>query len=144
MKKLCIFILIFIVLINFVSCILNTPLRNSMVDYYKCESNYEKFNGIIASINNSRDGIVLEVTILDLQHNYPLNTNGNQEFLLINSIEENFNLEIKEEVTLISAPKFFYNGHILPVVYLEKNGEVLLEYTVGKECYLNWIVTTFD
>ena len=52
-------------------------------------------------------------------------------YALENGIEQK--LQIGDEIIFTSAPEIFYNGHALPIVHLEVNGEVLLPFEEGYE-----------
>ena len=38
---------------------------------------------------------------------------------------------------------YFYNGHYLPIVHIEKDEKEYLSFEVGKQNYLKWIEETF-
>ena len=61
-------------------------------------------------------------------------------------LNENWTREEVEEVFKIgdiiifkTATKAFYNGQITPIVYIEKEGEVYLEFNDGKNSLIEWV-----
>lgn len=129
------------------SCSFNTPLRNKMLDYYTKNENYEELQGIIISTNYivATDELVLDVSIVTENHNFQVNAeSGYVKFVIVKYGKENHNLAVNDEIFFTSAPMYFYNGHYLPIIYLEKDNEVLLEFKEGKEIYLHWIKEEFN
>lgn len=147
MKKIILSLTLMINILLLSSCDFNAPLRNKMVDYYSKNENYIELYGIVvsSSINENKQENILEVTILTENHNFPTNAEtGFGEFIIVNYDKYNFDLKTNDEIIFKSATMYFYNGHYLPIVSLEKNGEILLNFYDGKENYLKWIQTTFN
>ncbi len=115
----------------------NAPLRKHMIEYYSDDSNYINLNGIIVSIDTSE----WEIDITTEDSNFT--GEGYEKFdvmLYMDFIDE---MKIGDEISFVTAPMCFYNGHISPIVALEKNGKTYLTFEDGKECYLQWIDETF-
>ena len=129
------------------TCDCNAPLRNKMLNYYTQESNYQQLTGRIISIKyfDDVDELFIEIDILTENHNFPLNaTTGYGEFDIVDWSNYQFLLQEKEIIVFTSAPMYFYNGHILPIVKLEKNNQEFLSLSCGMDNYCNWIKKTFD
>ena len=124
-------------------CTFNAPLRNKMLEYYSNDSNYEKLDGIIVTMDNTVEPL-LGIDILTENHEFPLNTDGYQNFIIIGDGDWMDDLKVGDEISFVSAPMYFYNGHQLPIVSLEKDGQMYLSFERGKEEYLQWIQETFD
>lgn len=91
------------------------------------------------------DELVLDVSIVTENHNFQVNAeSGYVKFVIVKYSKENHNLAVNDEIFFTSAPMYFYNGHYLPIIYLEKDNEVLLEFKEGKEIYLHWIKEEFN
>lgn len=120
------------------SCDFNAPLRNKMLDYYSNNDNYVELQGIVVSPENSYGR--MEIDILTESHGFPLNAQTGYAEFEVSAIYE---LAPGDKITFVSAPMHFYNGHILPIMALEKDGVVLFNFEDGKESYLNWIEENF-
>lgn len=147
MKKICVLMILLVNTVLLSSCDFNAPLRNNMVDYYSENENYIELYGVIVSINiiESTKENILEIDILTENHNFPVNTKtGYGEFVIVNYDQYDFDLEANDEIIFKSASMYFYNGHYLPIISLEKSGEILLTFSKGKENYLKWIQKTFN
>lgn len=147
MKKIGLLSILLVNIFLLSSCDFNAPLRNKMVDYYSENENYIELYGVVVSINiiESTKENILEIDILTENHNFPINAEtGYGEFVIVNYDQYDFDLEASDEIIFKSASMYFYNGHYLPIISLEKNGEILLTFSEGKENYLKWIKKTFN
>lgn len=139
MKKALSIILAFVfILLAFCSCDFNAPLRKKMLEYYSDDGNYVELQGVVISPEN--DYGYMEIDILTESHGFPLNAEtgyGEFESGLV------YNLNPGDEITFISAPMYFYNGHVLPIMALEKDDVVILAFEDGKSSYLAWIEESF-
>ena len=121
------------------ACDFNAPLRKKMIQYYSDDNHYYQLDGVIISIND----IVLEIDILTENHVFPVNTNGYQNFIVINAADWISDLSEGDEISFTSAPMHFYNGHYLPIISLKKGDTVYMTFEEGKKHYLNFIYTVF-
>ena len=114
-------------------------LENSLLEYYSNVESYETFTGEIIDIQ----GVTcFEIKMLDTTEKWPVGTELEFEVFL----NENWTREEVEEVFKIgdiiifkTATKSFYNGQITPIVYIEKEGEVYLEFNDGKNSLIEWV-----
>jgi hypothetical protein len=130
-----------------VSCDFNAPLRNKMINYYSQDSNYSDLTGVIRSIKpvKGTDELFLEIDLLSENPDFSCNLEtGYYEFVLVNRSAKDYDLKVNDTIVFTSAPMYFYNGHILPIIRIERNDSELLSFDAGKESYLNWIKSTFD
>ena len=135
-----------ILVLSVVSCDFNAPLRNRMLNYYTEDSNYVLLVGEIKNIKYSKDNkkIFLEINIITSDHNIPTNsTTGYGEFAIINWDNYQLPINVGDDVVFTTAPMYFYDGHFLPIVHLEKDGQEYLSFSDGKEDYCNWIKESF-
>lgn len=138
MKKYVSILLLLSSIFFIVSCDYNAPLRKKMLEYYSDDNNYVELQGVVISPEN--DCGYMEIDILTESHVFPLNAQtgyGEFESGLI------YNLTPGDKITLVSAPMYFYNGHVLPVMALKKDDVVILTFEDGKSSYLAWIEETF-
>lgn len=147
MKKIALSVILMVSILLLSSCDFNAPLRDKMIDYYSENENYEELYGIIISVNTieSIKESIMEINILTENHNFPISAEtGYGSFVIIDYDKYSFDLKMDDEIIFKSAPMYFYNGHYLPIVSIEKNGKILLAFNEGKENYLDWIQKTFD
>ena len=146
MRKIMALLLCSISILLLCACTLNTPLKNKMLEYYTLDSNYVQVTGIIKSVEYHKeiDELYIKIEVSTDNHPFPyLGDDGCGEFTLVNWSLFEFDLEIGDAVVFTSAPYYFYNGHIWPIVAVEKEGCEYLSYEKGKDNYLNWIKETF-
>ena len=129
----------FIMVALFSACdFINKPLREKMQRYYSVDANYRELEGNIVSI----DYTMIEINITTPNHNIPYS--DCVKFKFYGDMECLNEIQAGDCITFISAPYYFYNGHDLPIVALEKDGEVLLSFEAGKRNLLSWVEKTFD
>lgn len=102
-------------------------------EYYKDENNYLTSNAVVKEIiyKNEDNGIYLWLDHLDSAYQ-------DSTFVLRG---ENVNIAIENgitnkvstgtEITFTSAPRYFWDGYLMPIVYLKVNDEVLLHFKEG-------------
>ena len=61
----------------------------------------------------------------------------NYSVIVRNGAKDSF--EIGQQVTFTTAPKYFGNGYVMPIVKLSIDNEVLLDFETGYENLLNWL-----
>ena len=145
MKRILVLFVSLFCFFNMISCDFNAPLRSKMLDYYGQDKNYIELSGIIKGITYRKNNeLIIEVDLLNgteiFSHNHETELS---EFVLVNWSTYDFSFALSDTIIFSSAPMYFYNGHILPIVHIEKEGVVLLTIEKGKESYLNWIEKTF-
>lgn len=139
MKKLLIFLSCCLIPL-IMACDCNGPYRKRMLNYYSNDSNYAELNGTIVQIQNDH---TLEIKILTEGHNFPTYNEGYQVFGLYTSSVNDYDITEGDNITFISAPDYFYDGHQLPIVALSKSEEQYLSFESGKNEYLRWIQEEF-
>ena len=116
-------------------CDIDGPLRKKMIDYYTNDSNYNMYDGKIIDVDKELCCVKIVCENDDLPNQTYYTIYGNR------SIYDR--LQSNDEVIFYSSPMYFYNGQNLPIVYLEKQSEVLLEFEDGKNNLLEDIRITF-
>ena len=117
--------------------IYNAPLRKHMIEYYSDDSNYISLNGVIVSIYYGQREIDIATEDSDITAEGPVPFNV---MIDLNVLDE---MQVGDEITFVTAPMSFYNGHIWPIVAVEKDGKTYLSFEDGKASYLEWIDETF-
>ena len=129
-----------------ICCDYNKPLREKMLSYYEQDANYEVMNGKIKSLRyiEKQDKLLLQIEVLsDNQVSYN-QSKSYCDFVLVNWSYYEIELKVDDEITFTSAPMYFYNGYVLPIIHIELNQVQLLSFAEGKENYIDWIKKTFD
>ncbi len=109
-----------------------------MLDYYSNNSNYEKVTASIISKEAETDNTII-VDIKTQNSSYVADYYGYYLFHFYFSTEIYAILNEGDTVVITSAPMIFYNGQILPIIALERAGEILIAFEEGKAAYLDWI-----
>ena len=114
-------------------------LENSLIEYYSNDESYETFTGEIVDIQYVTCFVI---KALDTINGIPAGTELEFEVFFddnwtIEQIENAFH--IGDIIVFKTANKAFYNGQISPIVYIEKEGEVYLEFNEGKNSLIEWV-----
>ena len=129
------------------ACDFNAPLRNKMLDFYNQNSNYVQLTGVVMKMEclEELDQLRIGVKILTENHSFSsVVENEYVDFVIVNWSVNSFELKINDTIDFTSAPFYFYNGHIYPIVEIKKDGQEYLSFHEGKDNYLKWINDTFD
>ena len=122
------------------TCDINKPLRTKMYTYYSNDNNYVILTGIVASKYDNGSVVGIKITTENHTITRPKDNGIFVFYVYCTDIEDIDSLSIGDEIVFTTAAMYFYNGHILPIVSLEKEGEIYLEYEIGKANLLNWIL----
>lgn len=102
-------------------------------------------NGLNKNDIEALDHMLVEISFDKEEYSFPYNAStGYGEFVLVHWSSKQYSLQENDRILFTSAPDFFYNGHNLPLVHIEKEGITLLTYTEGKKDYLSWINEYFS
>ena len=136
MRKLIALLINFVCVLVFTSCDINAPLRNKMLDYYSNNQNYVTLVGEVIEIDESF--VVIKCEELMDYINYE--TELSSYCIYSETLLE---LKVGEQIEFTTVPFHFYNGHILPIVELQVNGNALLSFEEGKDNLIDWVNSTF-
>ena len=129
-------ILIFLVLIAS-SC---TNTNNKKIEYYSNEENYIEATGTIDYVFfNDKDG-ALYLGFSDLSETFDddcFKITGYNYSIIVEAFKER--IEVGKTATFVTAPKYFGNGYVMPIVSLTIDDICLLEYEVGILNFLDWL-----
>jgi hypothetical protein len=129
-------IILFCLLLFSTSC-----MAAKMKSYYSEKNNYVNATGIVTHIAYSEDGSALYFGISDLNPKFDdISFKIVGENLLIaqqNGIDEK--VEMGDEVDFITAPRYFGDGYVMPIVGISVEGEELLGFEEGYVNLQNWL-----
>ena len=111
------------------------------IKYYSQKENYISVNGTVSHIKYNEDSTALYIGFSELSpalDDTSFKIVGyNLEIVRTNKVDDK--LKIGEQVTFITAPKYFGDGYVMPIVAISINGESLLEFEEGYENLLDWL-----
>lgn len=109
--------------------------------YYSQKENYISVEGTISSIEYNQDLTALYFEFSELS---PVLDDTcfkivgeNLQIVQSNGIDNK--LEIGEKINFITAPRYFGDGYVMPIVSISTNEEVLLGFEEGYDNLLNWL-----
>ena len=110
-------------------------------DYYSKKENYINVTGTLTSIKYSSD---LTTLYLEFENTDPVLDDScfkivGQNVLLAQSNGIDITLEIGERVTFVTAPMYFGDGYVMPIVALSAGGKCFLEFEDGYSNLLIWL-----
>ena len=109
--------------------------------YYADKDNYISVTGIVESVINSSERSGLYIDFSDLNPSLDDTcfkiVGENLNIVRKNGIEEK--LKEEDEVVFITAPRYFGDGYVMPIVAISINGESLLDFNDGYANLMNWL-----
>ena len=131
-------------LTGFLLCLLlfsSSCTERKMKEYYAQESNYISAKGIVTHIAYNEDRSALYFGFSDLEPKFDDDSfkivGDNLPIVQQNGIDEK--ISIGDEVTFITAPRYFGDGYVMPLVAISINGEELLGFDQGFVNFLRWL-----
>lgn len=122
------------ILLSFTAC-----YSHRMIDYYSQPENYVRATGTVSFINYNDDETTLCIAFSDLDLKLDDNTfeivGDNLKILKEKGIDEK--LQLGKRIEFVTAPRYFGDGYVMPIVGLTIDGEVLLEPEIGVENFLD-------
>ena len=114
--------------------------------YYSKLENYVEATGTVSYIEYGYDYTELYIGFSDLTPSFDDTTfkivGKNLLITKKNGIDEK--IKLGDTVNFITAPRYFGDGYIMPIVAISVNGETLLEFEDGFKNYLNWLGADID
>ena len=111
------------------------------IKYYSQKENYISVTGTVSNIKYNEDNSALYIDFSELS---PVLDDRcfkivgeNLEIVKANKIDDK--LKIGEQVTFTTAPKYFGDGYVMPIVAITTNGEPLLDFEEGYKNWLTWL-----
>ena len=119
-------------------CSCNSPEK---IKYYSQKENYLSVTGTVSNIKYNEDTTALYIDLSELS---PVLDDTcfkivgeNLEIVRANKIDDK--LKTGEQITFITAPKYFGDGYVMPIVAISISGENLLDFEEGYENLLDWL-----
>lgn len=125
----------------FLFLIISCLNSNKMRKYYAEKSNYLPASGTVSYIRYSDDGTALYIAFSELDPEFDDTcfkiVGNNLPTVQEKGIDEK--IAVGDTVEFISAPRYFGDGYVMPIVGITANGEVLLEFEQGYDNLLLWL-----
>ncbi len=132
-----------IILSFFLLClfVLSACDSKEMKDYYSQRDNYVCATGTVTHIAYNEDKDALYVGFSDLVPTFDDDcfkiVGENLLIVQENGIDEK--MEIGDTMEFVTAPKYFGDGYVMPIVEVSIDGEKLLEFEEGFSNLLKWL-----
>ena len=114
---------------------------SEIIKYYSQKENYISVTGTVSSIKYNEEATALYIDFSELS---PVLDDTcfkivgeNLEIAKTNKIDGK--LKIGEQITFITAPKYFGDGYVMPIVAISISGENLLGFEEGYENLIAWL-----
>ena len=112
-----------------------------MRNYYAQESNYINATGIVTYISYNDDKSALYLGFSDLTPRFDDNcfkiVGDNLPIAQQNGIDDK--IKLGDQVDFVTAPKYFGDGYVMPIVEITVDGETLLAFEDGYPNLLEWL-----
>ena len=132
---------VFMVLLLLYILVLSACDSTKIKEYYKEKDNFVTATGTIIHIAYSKDNTELYLGFSDLTPTFDdINfkiVGDNLSIVQKNNIDEK--IKIGDKIEFITAPRYFGDGYVMPMVAVSVNGEELLEFEEGYANFLKWL-----
>ena len=142
MNKISLLKLIMIITITCILLVLLCSCNSSeIIEYYSQKENYISVIGTVSNIKYNEDTTALYIDLSELS---PVLDDTcfkivgeNLEIVKVNKIDDK--LKTGEQISLITAPKYFGDGYVMPIVAISISGENMLNFEEGYKNLLDWL-----
>ena len=123
-------------------CVLLCSCNSSgTIEYYSQKENYISVTGTVSSIKYNEEATALYIDFSELS---PILDDTcfkivgeNLEIVKANRIDDK--LKIGEQITFVTAPKYFGDGYVMPIVAISISGENMLGFEEGYKNLIDWL-----
>ena len=109
--------------------------------YYAQQENFVTVSGIVTQVKYNDDKSVLYFAFEDMTEQFSDNSfkivGENLKIVQQNGIDEKLN--VGDEVTFVSAPRYFGDGYVMPIVAISIGEDSLLDYEEGYPNFMEWL-----
>lgn len=124
-----------------VTFMLSACQDSRMQEYYAQKDNYVTAEGTVAYISYDEDNMTLYFDFLDLSPTFDdtcFKIVG-KNFHCVQESGIDQTIQLGDRVEFMTAPKYFGDGYVMPIVSISVNGKVLLEFEEGFSNFLEWL-----
>ena len=130
-----------IMLITSICVLLCSCNSSGTIEYYSQKENYISVTGTVSSIKYNEEATALYIDFSELS---PILDDTcfkivgeNLEIVKVNRIDDK--LKIGEQITFVTAPKYFGDGYVMPIVAISISGENMLDFEEGYKNLIDWL-----
>ena len=140
MKKLIALIIVVVIFCGVLGCFCSC-YSSEMIQYYAQKENYICVTGTISSMKYNEDFTALYIgfsetsPVLD-DTSFKI-VGENLAIVRANQIDDK--LRVGDQITFITAPKYYGDGYVMPIVAVLVKGEDLLKFEEGHQNFLDWL-----
>jgi hypothetical protein len=110
-------------------------------EYYSKKEHYISVTGTVSNVKYNEDSTALYIDFSELSPFLDDTcfkiVGENLEIVQTNKIDDK--IKIGEQIVFITAPRYFGDGYVMPIVAISVNGENLLDFEEGYENLLDWL-----
>lgn len=111
------------------------------IEYYSQKENYICVTGTVLSIKYNEEATAMYIDFCDLSSIFDDTcfkiVGENLEIVKANRIDEK--LKIGDQIIFFTAPKYFGDGYVMPIVAISISGENILDFEEGYKNLLDWL-----
>ena len=113
--------------------------KSSKYNYYSQTDNYVETSGVVSYIRYDNENSTLYISFTDLSYKFDDDTFKivGDNYRLIT--EQNISLSIGDCVSFISAPRYYGDAYVMPIVSLSIDNEIILPFEDGYTNFLEWL-----
>ena len=130
-----------IMLITSICVLLCSCNSSGTIEYYSQKENYISVTGTVSSIKYNEEATALYIDFSELSSVLDDTcfkiVGKNLEIVKANGIDDK--LKIGEQITFVTAPKYFGDGYVMPIVAISISGENMLDFEEGYKNLLDWL-----
>lgn len=109
--------------------------------YYPVKDNYIEVSGVVSYMKYSDDHTELYIAFSDMDRKLDDRSfeivGENLRTVEKNGLEDK--IKIGDRVTFVTAPKYFGDGYVMPIVAISANGESLLDFDEGFKNFMDYL-----
>ena len=112
-----------------------------MIEYYAEKSNYVSITGTVSYVKLSEDSSALYLAFDDMSRQLSDNcfkVIGDNLIILQDSLGDE-TIQPGDQLEFITAPRYFGDGYVMPIVSIQKDGTELLSFEDGVNNLLAWL-----
>lgn len=126
---------------NILSGLLTSCLSIRYRIYYPVKDNYIEVSGVVIYMKYNKDHTELHIAFSDMDRKLDDRTfkivGENLRIVEKNGIDDK--IKIGDRVTFVTAPKYFGDGYVMPIVAISANGESLLDFDEGFKNFMDYL-----
>ena len=135
-NKTLLLIMLFLLILVTTSC---SNRIQKQLDYYSNEENYIEVTGVITHVEFDDESETLYLGFTSLSQKLDddcFKVVGDAYSIVVNYDEH---IQVGKTATFVTAPKYFGDGYVMPIVSLSIDNQHILEYEIGFPSLLNWL-----